>query len=296
MEKQYRFSKENYFGTLIKRSDFILKLKDYIPTFLLNLLRRCNGRMIKAKTVTKYKLDALIHSDKAIYKCPCCNMKLCEFVSGGFEQQPTFFNPKGNENTKQEVLCPVCSSLPRHRILASWCEVHKDELQGKLLYFAPEEGMKKWFNINKINYTTADLFAPADLKLDIENTSQLNESWDIIICNHVLEHVNDYQKALIEIYRILKSGGIFICSFPILENLKTLIEEKEHTEENKAKRLELYGQADHLRIFGSDSDELLRQAGFIVSRIDGNDMPDSILPIIGPADYDVNYLFCCQKP
>ena len=129
--------------------------------------------------------------------------------------------------------------------------------------------------------------------MDMRNVA--DDTYDVVVCNHVLEHINDYKKALNEIYRVLKPGGKLICSFPILENLPTLIEETEHTEENKAKRIKLYGQYDHLRIFGADSAEILRKAGFSVSRIDGNKAPQAILPIIGPADYDVNYLFICSK-
>jgi ubiquinone/menaquinone biosynthesis C-methylase UbiE len=67
---------------------------------------------------------------------------------------------------------------------------------------------------NDIHVTTADLNQPADLKLDIEETGLENGSYDIIICNHVLEHVDDFRKALKEMYRILTPGGSFICSFP----------------------------------------------------------------------------------
>ncbi len=297
MEKQHGIGKKDRFSSLIIiKKWLLLKIKDYIPEVFQNPLRCFKNKIIFKKTIVHYKLKAVIHHDKTVYKCPCCNMKLCDFVSGDFEQRSTYYNPERYKNTKQEVLCPVCSSLPRHRILALWCEEHIGELNGNLLYFAPEKGMEIWLSRNNIKYTTADLFALADLKLDIENTGQPDESWDIIICNHVLEHVNDYQKALNEVYRILKTGGMFICSFPILENLSSVIEEKEHTEDNKAKRLRLYGQADHLRIFGADSNIILSQVGFKVSKIDGNAMAKSIMPIIGPADYDVNYLFCCRKP
>lgn len=64
---------------------------------------------------------------------------------------------------------------------------------------------------------------------------------------------------------------------------------------NKKRKMELYGQADHLRIFGADSREMLEDAGFSVSLIDGDSMPASIMPVTGPADYDVNYLFICRK-
>ena len=156
--------------------------------------------------------------------------------------------------------------------------------------------MKLWLKRNGITVTTADYYAPAELKLDLCNIKQPDSSWDWIVCNHVLEHVDDYQKALSELYRILKPGGTLIISFPILASLPTLIEETKHTEENKSKRLQRYGQADHLRIFGADSEEILRNVGFHVSRIDGSKMPKEILPVVGPADYDVNYLFICRKP
>ena len=152
-----------------------------------------------------------------------------------------------------------------------------------------------WFKRQKIKVTTADLFAKTDLKLDLMSIDQPNESWDLIVCNHVLEHVDDYKQALSEIHRILKPNGTLIISFPILDNLPTVIEETDHSEENKAKRLKLYGQVDHLRIFGADSKQLLEKAGFSVSLINGNRMPKAILPIVGPADYDVNYLFVCKK-
>ena len=113
--------------------------------------------------------------------------------------------------------------------------------------------------------------------------------------------MDDYKKALMELYRILVPGGILIISFPILESLSTLIEEhdvpaNETEEERRARRLKNYGQADHLRIFGADSAEMLKHAGFKVSKINGDKCPQSILPITGPADYDVNYLFVCKKP
>lgn len=272
-----------------------MSVKEYIPKPIRKCLGKIHGKLHRGKSIVIYKTDEFIYRDKMSYNCPCCGIKLRTFISLGFEKHNDVYNPKRYEGMNQNVICPICNSLPRHRILATWLDEHKNEFNGKILYFAVENGILYWMRRNKVKCTTADLFRPADLKLDIENTHQPDESWDWVICNHVLEHVNDYKKALKEIHRILKPGGKLICSFPILESMETLIEETEHTEENKEKRLELYGQADHLRIFGRDSDEILRQAGFEVSRIDGANMPESILPIVGPGDYDVNYLFLCRK-
>ena len=116
--------------------------------------------------------------------------------------------------------------MPRHRILALWCNKHKRILRkSNILYFAQEPSIKKWMKRNKVTCTTADYFQVADLKLDIQSTKLPDESYDIIICNHVLEHVQDFRKALKEVHRILRKGGYFICSFPIDPNIELLDED-----------------------------------------------------------------------
>lgn len=132
------------------------------------------------------------------------------------------------------------------------------------------------------------------MNLDIQDTKLPDCSYDLIICNHVLEHVDDYQKALEEMYRILRPGEHFICSFPIDERYDIL--EEDNTLRTAEERIQKFGQADHNRVFGINADTLLIQAGFTVHRIQGESYPDEILPVTGPADYDINYLFDCVKP
>ena len=103
---------------------------------------------------------------------------------------------------------------------------------------------------------------------------------------------NIIKKALRELYRILKPGGKPICSFPIDEGYETLIED---SDADGGERIARFGQIDHLRVFGRDSEQILNMAGFKVSRIEGVESDESIMPVIGPADYDVNYLFLCEK-
>jgi len=268
-----------------------------------NNLRKNVYRNLK---VNCYIADTKLRPSKAVYYCPCCNHKLTKFVDGKYKERNEYFNPIRYANTEQKVQCPVCRAIPRHRILALYFQKHIDELKKKrILYFAEEYGIQLWMQRHGIHPITADLYTAADLKLNIEDTQLPDNSWDWIICNHVLEHVNDYHKALRELYRILSPGGTLIISFPILSSLSTLIEEgqegrevpeNETEEELRSRRLQNYGQADHLRIFGADSMKILSSIGFNVSAINGDKMPQEILPITGPADYDVNYLFVCKKP
>ena len=109
--------------------------------------------------------------------------------------------------------------------------------------------------MHKISCVTANLYGKANLKLDIQKTGLPDESYDVIVCNHVLEHVDDFRKALKEMYRILRPGGSFICSFPMDPKVELLDEDPSvQTEEERLRR---FGQNDHLRVFGMKADRFL---------------------------------------
>ena len=209
----------------------------------------------KRKLATiRYRADMLLFPRKTTCYCPCCGMRFRSFVEGNFLNNPQRFNPQRYEHTRQDVLCPCCKSLPRHRILALWCEEHIDLLRSsKIFYFAPEYSMMLWMRRNGVSCVTADLYNEADLKLDMQATGLPDESLDVIICNHVLEHVNDFRIALGELHRILRPGGSLICSFPMDPDVELLDEDPEvRTEEERVRR---FGQNDHLRVFGMHAEK-----------------------------------------
>jgi len=266
------------------------------------LKSRCPRRLWKAAVNTYYGLMRIKHkfimrtSGSFPYECPCCGIKLRSFIEGmDYKAFSDFYDVKLFDGVRQDVVCPVCSSLPRHRILAKWCEANKDKLvSSKILYFAPERGMTTWLKANKIRYTTADLFAwDVDLKLDIQATGLPDGAYDVVICNHVLEHVGSYMTALKEIRRILSPDGMLICSFPVSLDIDTVDEDPDAVSEEQ--RLRRYGQSDHVRLFGRKSDELIKSAGYDVSVIKGEDYPKNIAPVVGPGAYDINILFVCKK-
>ena len=178
--------------------------------------------------------------------------------------------------------------------MCHWIDKNMGMLQGRnILYFAPNPSVKGFLQKRGFTVTTADKFAKADLALDIMHIDLPDESQEMIICNHVMEYVEDYRIRLSELWRILKKDGVMISSFPIDESLETVYEDPSVTTPDERRRA--YGESENRRLFGRDSAELLEKAGFEVSRIDGGDCPTKIKPAVGPAGYDVGYLFCTVK-
>ena len=267
------------------------KLKSVLPRSLWIRMAVIYRRIISVP----YRMDMFLFPKKMSCYCPCCKLKFRSFIEGGFDKEPDFYYMPAFENVRQDLKCPYCESLPRHRILAHWSETHKDVFKDKsILYFAPEKSMIIWLYNNRFNCTCADLDGKTDIKLDIQKMDLPDNSYDIIICNHVLEHVDDYKAALKDVYRVLRPGGSFICSFPMDPDVSLVDEDKSIITDEE--RLVRYGQSDHKRIFGMRSDELIAEAGFDVSVINGDDCPSEMLPVIGPSKYDINRLFRCVKP
>jgi SAM-dependent methyltransferase len=177
--------------------------------------------------------------------CPICNYH-GPFSHVGF--------PLGIDS-----LCPKCFTAPRHRLFYIWLKSKKGVLNEPILHFAPEIALENIFRKKFKHYQTADLITKADLKINIENIELEQNKYKTIICNHVLEHVND-KKALKEMYRIVQKDGYLITSVPIIEGW-------DHTYENpkivsdKERNIH-FGQADHLRFYGSDFRKRFGNAGF----------------------------------
>jgi SAM-dependent methyltransferase len=165
-----------------------------------------------------------------------------------------------------DILCPSCTSLERHRLLAIADQRTSFFANRDVLHFAPEDCMRKYLATRSMSsYKTADLFAEnVDYKLNIENIDLPEHSVDVVLCLHVLEHVND-DKATRELYRILRPGGLLIAMFPVVEGWGRSFEDP--TKTSPAERLMYFGQHDHVRFFGADARERLAKPGFSVEDV-----------------------------
>ena len=180
------------------------------------------------------------------------------------------FLPYGYGKQRNNALSPSTLSLERHRLLWLYLKNETDffSAKKKVLHFAPEQAFYERFrNMKNLDYTTSDLNSPlADVKADICNLPFNDNEFDIILCNHVLEHIPDDTKAMQELYRVLKLGGMGIFQIPQDLFRKTTFEDDSITD--KKERAKIFGQYDHVRVYGRDYFDKLRSVGFKVKEVD----------------------------
>ena len=176
------------------------------------------------------------------------------------------FLPYGYVKQRDNALSPGTLSLERHRLL--WLYLNNEtnffSKTLKVLHIAPEQCFYNLFkNLKNINYTTFDLNSPlADIKGDICNLPFKENSFDFILCNHVLEHINDDKKAMKELYRVLNKNGTAILQVPINQKSSKTFEDSSIVD--KKERIEKFGQYDHIRLYGLDYFKKLESFGFKV--------------------------------
>lgn len=187
------------------------------------------------------------------------------------------FLPYGYEQSRENVLSPSTLSLERHRLLWLFLKEHTDffEKPAKLLHVAPEQAFHKRFkDLDHLEYVTTDLFSPlADVKADLRDLPFPDNDFDIILCNHVLEHIEEDRKAMKELYRVMKPGGWGVFQVPQDLERETTYEDASIREPDA--RAAAFGQYDHVRVYGKDYFDRLREAGFEVEEV-------ALQPELGP--------------
>ena len=215
-------------------------------------------------------------------KCPICGRSFRAF---------SIYNcPVGKVK-----VCPYCASFERHRFL--WLYFNKADIINKkikMLHFAPEYCFFiNFIDMDNIEYHSVDLNPRmANEKFDIKCIPYQDNSFDIILCNHVLEHVDDDCKAMRELARVLKKDGKTIITVPIDENREKTLEDE--TIKTPKEREKYYWQWDHLRLYGRDFEKRIYDNGFDVKVIDIiNELSDSEINEYGLNENEK--IFVCSK-
>ena len=189
------------------------------------------------------------------------------------------FLPYGYGNQRKNALSPSTLSLERHRLM--WLFL-KDETNFfnstkklKVLHIAPEQCFLDLFKKQKnLEYITSDLESPiADVKADICDLPFKENEFDVVFCNHVLEHIPDDTKAMQELYRVMKKGGFGVFQIP--QDLSRDVTFEDNSITDKDERAKIFGQYDHVRVYGKDYFNKLRSVGFKVDEVDYTKKIDS---------------------
>lgn len=188
------------------------------------------------------------------FTCPCCG--------GRFRKlRPFGLPPRAN------AWCPKCGSLERHRLLWLYLQERTDLLSDdiRLLHFAPEKVLQGLIApLANVDYTSADLDSPlAMAAVDIVSLPWEADTFDAILCSHVLEHIPDDRRAMRELLRVLKPGGWAILQVPLDRARRFTYEDPAIVAPEERERA--FGQHDHVRVYGLDYADRLQEAGFDVT-------------------------------
>ncbi|MEP2025019.1 MAG: methyltransferase domain-containing protein [Reichenbachiella sp.] len=199
------------------------------------------------------KMVALFYRGNKV-ECPVCESHFSKFVPYG-------------RVARANALCPNCLALERHRLMWLYLKQKTNFFQPdqEVLHIAPEICfIKRFEKIHGDQYITADLESPlAKVKMDIHEMPFDDNRFDVAFCNHVMEHVADDIQSMKEIHRVLKPGGWAIIQIPIFHPVPEVTFEDDSVTDPK-EREKLFGQDDHVRLYGKDYPDRLRQAGFTV--------------------------------
>jgi hypothetical protein len=191
------------------------------------------------------------------HECLCCGQLAVAFLPHGV---------KVRENAR----CPNCGAVERHRLqwlfFRDGTNLFSASGPLEVLHFAPEAGLQNRLkSMPHINYHGADLKSPrASEHFDICSIPYPDDSFDVILCSHVLEHVPDDRKAMAELFRVMKPGGWGLIEVPWDPSLEET--EEDPTVTSDEERIRLYGNKGHLRRYGRDYPDRLRSVGFEVTR------------------------------
>ena len=226
--------------------------------FLLNKLPR--PLLIRLSYIFRIFAPALYRGNAV--SCPVCEKSFSKFLSYGSEVAH-----------RDNVLCPYDLTLERHRLMWLYLKNHSNfftQANLAVLHMAPEQCFIDRFKAQEnLNYLTADIVSPiADMHFDLHQIPLENDRFDVVFCNHVMEHVQDPIQCMSELFRVLKPGGWAIMQVPQDFSRETTYEDPSIVTE--ADRELHYWQKDHVRLFGKDYPTYLERVGFHTTAFDLN--------------------------
>jgi hypothetical protein len=220
------------------------------------VLNRLPRRTVQRVAHLATPVAGLLYAGRGV-ECPVCGRRFRKFM------------PYGYGPVRGNALCPSCLALERHRLLWLWLRERTDffTARPRVLHIAPERCfIAKFERLLGDDYVTADLESPlAKVKMDIQAMPFGDGEFDVIFCNHILEHVDDDRLAMREMWRVMRRGGWGVALSPVSAARAATWEDPSiDTPEGRAAA---FGQHDHRREYGADYPQRLAEAGFEVEAV-----------------------------
>jgi SAM-dependent methyltransferase len=228
-----------------------------------------------------FRLRSLLFHGDAVH-CPCCGGRFSRFLHVG--------------SPPRAAACPRCDSRERQRLLHLYLRERTNLFQDRLrvLHIAPEDCLQPILRHSRnLEYLSADVSpGSAMVSMDIMHMSFANASFDVILCSHVLEHVADDRRAMRELHRVLKPGGWAILQVPVDPARAQTFEDPSVS--SPEERARLFGQSDHVRVYGRDYEMRLREAGFAVDAVRfAAELPPALVQASGLDPQET--IFSCRR-
>jgi predicted SAM-dependent methyltransferase len=204
-------------------------------------------------------------------RCNLCGNEAARFHPFGRNNSVIDLHRIVGAGRRQNAMCPPCAALDRERLVALYLQRRTTlyETGGRVLHVAPENGLARQLRqVASIRYVSVDVaneVVMAMVRMDVARLGFPSQSFDVAICNHVLEHVEDDAVAMKELYRVLAPGGWAIVQVPIsVVDAHTYEDARWQSASDRERE---FGQADHVRIYGADYRDRLRRHGFAVETL-----------------------------
>jgi len=218
------------------------------------------------------------------HRCPVCESRVRRYLTEGIDAPVLRELEVVGGERRARASCPICCAGTRTRLV--WLYLSRVsgllDRPARILHVAPEPGLhRRLKRAANLDYRSGDLdpsrypFAPEMRRLDLTALPQPDGYFDAVLANHVLEHVEQDRQAMAEVRRVLRPGGLALLQVPIALRLARTREDA--SARTPQQRLRLFGQRDHVRLYGSDYPERLRAAGFAVETWRASDLDAGLI-------------------
>lgn len=226
---------------------------DWIP-LARRIQRLVPARFLVPARLLAFRVRALFYLGDSV-QCPCCGGRYSRFLGVGTVSRP--------------AACPGCDSRERQRLLFLYLRDRTNLFRDRLrvLHVAPEDCLQPTLSrLGNLDYVSADIASSAAMvRMDVTDIQFPDNTFDVILCSHVLEHVSDDKRAMRELKRVLRPGGWAILQVPVDGSRERTFEDPRVTDPVERERL--FGQSDHVRMYGRDYPQRLADAGFDVQAV-----------------------------